>query len=335
MEDKIFEFCGLDTATKELASVYCQKIISSQELGDWFAFAQFEALPPDLTCMAAAAGTAVAFADVPEALVPRLRGIIKYVHTLNSGMFSGVCALGAACNQEQIKVLLLEDTALYMRYPDMPQRHLWQMCIGVRAEQYEKVLELARENGFAVEVHPNAAVARQGVVRQIVIRPVEDSSYLWSGAEELKKGNAVFLCPEVAAMLIEAGQRTFRALTKPKPRVSLVRWCMDLKILLEYLSDADWVRGKAIAQSEHACCHMRLLFAVYEAITGIRVKAAEQFGTQQDARRTLRLLQAYAACPETGQKLRRVYLLYRLRRPDCVAATVWMLVRLALRKIKG
>ena len=180
-------------------------------------------------------------------LIPRLRGIVKYVHTLNSGMVSGVCLLGSACNQAQIPILLLEETALYMQYADAPQRHLWQMYIGVPAKQHEKVLNLARENGFTVECYSNTAVARQGVTRQIVIRSVEDNSYLWDGAEKLKKGNAVFLCPTAATMLLEEHQRTFRALTKPNPRVSLVRWSMDMKILLERLSDEDWIQAKKIA----------------------------------------------------------------------------------------
>lgn len=335
MQEKLSTFCGFDESSKTLTGLYCKTPISSQELGEWFSSVSFEALPPDQTCMAAIAGAAVQFADVPDAEIPRLRGIIKYVHTLNSGMFSGVCALGAACNRAQIRVLLMEDTALYMRYPDMPQRHLWQTCIGVRMDQYKKVLDLAQENGFEVEHFPNAAVARQGVVRQIVIKPVEDNSFLWSGAEELKKGNAVFLCPEPAAILIETCQRTFRALLTPKPRISVVRWCMDMKILSDCLSDSDWIRGKAIAEREHAHCHMGLLFAIYHAVTGLSLKAANQFGTTQDARRTFRLVQAYVVCPKNGHKLRRTYLLYRLRRPDSIIATARMLLRLAFRKFKG
>lgn len=335
MQEKLAAFCGLDGITKELIRIHCQPAIPSQKLGAWLASTEFEALPSHLTCMAAAAGSTVRFADVPEALIPRLRGIVKYVHTLNSGMFSGACLLGAACNQAQIPVLLLEDTALYMRYADAPQRHLWQVCIGVQAAQYEEVLDLAQKSRFTVERHPYAAVARQGITQQIVIRPLDEKSYLWDGAVELKKGNTAFLCPQPATMLIEACQRMFRALTKPNPQISLVHWCMDMKILLNHLSDADWLCGKEIAKNEHAQCHIRFLLAAYTAITGTELKKAELFGTQTDVKRTLRLLQAYTVCPETKQKLRRVYLLYRLRRPDSIAAASALLAGRILRKLKG
>lgn len=335
MQNKLFTFCGLDEQITALARIYGQPNICSRALGEWLASAEFDALPSYLTCMAAAAGSSVRFEDIPNALVPRLRGIVKYVHTLNSGMFSGLYLLGTVCNQAKIPLLLLEDTALYMCYASAPQRHLWQVCVGVHTTQYEDVLQLAEQCGFAVERHPYAAVARQGITTQIVIRPTENDSYLWTDTIELKRGNAVFVCPRTATMLIEACQRTFRALTKPDPAVSVMRWCMDMKILLEHLSDTDWARANEIAQSEHAQCHIRFLLAVYTAITGTELEGAALFGTHRDVKRTFRLLQAYAACPKEKQKLRRLFLLYRLRRPDSIIAATALLTQRIWRKLKG
>lgn len=335
MQEKLIQFCNLDDITKKLIQIYCQQTLHGHELEAWFNTVTFEDLPPYLTCMAAAASSTVRFANVPETLIPRLRGIVKYVHTLNSGMFSGVCLLGTVCNQANIEVLLLDETALYMCYPDAPQRHLWQVCIGVRTAQYKKVLHLAENNGFTITRHPYAAVAQQGITKQIVIRPLDDHSYLWNGTKELKKGSAVFLCPCTATMLIEACQRTFRAFTKPDPKIPLVHWCMDMKILLNHLSDADWLCGKEIAQSEHALYHIRFLLAVYTVITGTKIDNAELFGTKQDVMQTYRLLQAYATCPKTSRKLRRLYLLYRLRRPDCVVAATMLLMQRIYRRIKN
>lgn len=335
MQEKLLAFCGFDPSTSALTKIYSQENISSTELGQWLDGEDFEALPSHLTCLASAAGSAVQFASVPEELIPRLRGIVKYIHTLNSGMFSGACLLGAACNRANIPVLLLEDTALYMRYANAPQRHLWQVCLGVHTAQYETVLTLAQESGYTVERYPYAAVARQGITRQIVIRPVAEDSYLWSGATELAKGNAAFLCPEAAAMLIESCQHAFRALTKANPQIFLARWCMDMKILLSHLSDSDWLRAKEIAGNEHALHHLRFLFEVYTAATAISPEAFQLFGAQKDVKKVLGLLRAHAACPETGHKLRRAYLLYRLRRPDSVTAAATLLLKQFFRKLRG
>ena len=335
MQKKPLDFCGIDTVTKNLIQLYCQTEIQSRKLAEWFDAVTFDDLPPHLSCMAASACSAIQFADVPQALTPRLRGIIKYVHTLNSGMFSAVCLLGAVCNQAQIPLLLLEDAALYMRYTDAPQRHLWQVCVGVRAAQYEEVLQLAQNSGFAIERHPYAAVARHGITQQIVIRPTEDNSYLWSGAAELKKGNTVCLCPQPASILMETCQRMFRAFTKPSPQISLVYWCTDMKIILRHLSDADWTRARQIAQAEHANFHIRFLLGIYEAITQVKLEQSSLFGTKADAKRTLKLLQGYTACSRSAQKIRHTYLLYRLRRPDSVMATICLLIKRAFHKRKG
>ncbi len=334
MQKKLLEFCDIDETTKKLIQLYCQTEIQSSGLAKWFDSVQFDALPSHLTCMAASACSAIRFADVPQALVPRLRGIVKYVHTLNSGMFSAVCLLATVCNREQIPLLLLEDTALYMCYADAPQRHLWQVCVGVRATHYEEVLQLAQKSGFSIERHPYAAVARQGITQQIVIRPTEDNSYLWNGATELKKGNAVCLCPQPASMLVEACQRMFRAFTKPAPQISLARWCMDMKVILSRLSDADWVCAEQIAQAEKAKYHVRFVLAVYEAIIEMKLKETLRFGSNTAVKRTCKLLQAYTVCSKSGQKLRHTYLLYRLRRPDSIIATMQLLIKCVLRKWK-
>lgn len=331
LRQQLVALCGFDDATRQLTALYCSG--TSQELPNWFDSVEFEALPPELTCMAAVAGSSAQFSGVPQALVPRLRGIIKYVHTLNSGMMAGVCALAAALNGEDISVLLLEDTALYMRHTALPQRHLWQMCIGVRKSDYERTLDIARTCGFTVEIFENAAALRQGVTRQITVIPLDETSFLWQGAQELKKGNAVFLCPAPAAILIAISQRAFRSLTKKTSRVAMVRWCMDVKLLSELMTQADWQCASQIAACEHAENHMCLLFAAYHAITGIDPSAQAPFGSERDVRRTLRLLQSLRRCPEPGHRLRRRFLLCRLRRPDSLAHSCALFLKGAARKL--
>ena len=331
LHQQLVELCGFDNATHQLTGLYCSG--PAQELKNWFDSVDFEKLPPEVTCMAAVAGSSAQFEGVPQPLIPRLRGIIKYVHTLNSGMMAGVCALAAALNRADLPVLLLEDTALYMHHAELPQRHLWQMCIGVRTRDYAQTLNIARECGFTVETFPNAASLRQGVTRQITVIPVDDASYLWHGAQELKKGNAVFLCPESAAILIEISQRAFRSLTKQTARVAMVRWCMDVKLLSELMTDADWLRAVQIAKGEHACSHMNLLFAAYRAITGADLPQTALFGNGRDVRRTLRLLHALRRCPETGHRIRRRYLLCRLRRPDSMVHSCAIFLKGVLRKL--
>lgn len=117
-QTQLIRLCGLDDTACSLAAIYCR----GNGLSPWFAEVDFEALRPEVSCMAAAAGSATGFSDVPETLIPRLKGIVKYVHTLNTGMAAGVCTLAAALNQAGITPLLLDDTALYLNWPTATQR---------------------------------------------------------------------------------------------------------------------------------------------------------------------------------------------------------------------
>lgn len=326
----ITTLCDLGKEAQALSRLYSFAPVTAQELEQWFSSVDFEALPPEVSCMAAATAARNGFAGVPAAFAPRLRGIIKYVHTLNAGMLSGVCTLGEALNHAQLPVLLLDDTALYLSGEDASERHLWQVRIGVRKQDYVHALDIARQAGWDVEVFPYTAVARQNATRQVTVIPVEDTSYLWCNTSALKKGNAVFLCPEIAAILVGINQNAFRALTRPTPRAAIIRWSMDMKRLSARLTLADWHRAAELARNEHVCSHMHLLFMVYAALSGNPCVHKDLFGTQEDAEHLLKLLTAFLSC---RHRVRRLYLLCRLRRPDSILYAIKLFLRQVLRKL--
>lgn len=102
MPQDILSLCGLGEPARNLAEIYCKENISHQALHTWFTSVDFEKLLPQITCMASAAGKLTDFSGVPEDVIPRLRGIIRYVHTLNSGMLAGVWAVCAKMNEAGI-----------------------------------------------------------------------------------------------------------------------------------------------------------------------------------------------------------------------------------------
>lgn len=326
-----FDLCGFDAQTKSLCAIYCQN--QAEQLSSWLSEADFDKLPSDLTCMAAVSAAAADFKATPQALVPRLRGLIKYVHALNSGMTAGMLSLANALHQDGIRLLLLEDTALALTAPEGGQRQLWQLRIGVAKKDYDKAVSIAHQNGWEGEASPWAATLRQGVTRQLTLFPFAENSYLWENASVFPLGNVPLLCPEPAAILMGLCQLGFRTLTKKAPRAAMVHWVMDMKQLLARFNEAHWQRALQLARQEKACFHVGLLLHIYETFSGGAV-GASAFCTLKDARKTARLLQAFRACPDEGKKLKRVYLLHRLRRPDSLAATLGLLTREAIKKLK-
>ena len=327
----IAQLCGIDHSAGALAHTYCAEKIDPQALSAWFEHVDFEALRPEVSCMAAAAAASIGFESVPEALIPRLRGIIKYVHTLNAGMSAGVCALATALNKEGITPVLLDDTALHLGYPSAAQRHMWQMNMGIKPEEFSKLLSIARDAGFQVETLPGAAVVRQGVTQQIFVIKVKENDYLRQNARRFKKSTGEFLCPQPAAILIGLLQRAFRSLLRQNCRADLLRWSMDMKHLLNQLSDTDWQQAMQIAGKEHAQAHIQLMLDIYCHITGTLQPAT--FASKQNVQQLKRIVSAFRACPEKGKPLQQAWLLYRLRRPDSLPASALLFAKSLVRKL--
>lgn len=318
---QLIRLCGLDDTACSLAAIYCQ----NGELSQWFAGVDFEALRPEVSCMAAAAASTIDFSGVPEALIPRLRGIIKYVHTLNTGMTAGICTLATALNQAGITPLLLDDTALYLNWPTATQRHLWQMNIAVTPGEFSKVADIAQNAGFQVESVPGGMIIRRGVTQQIFAIALKDKAYQRRNATLLKKGTAQFLCPQPAAVLVGLIQRAFRALLRPNCRADILRWCMDMKHLLSQLSETDWQMAGQIAEAEHAQGHVHLLLAAYSQITGTTTPG---FGAAASAQTLLRLIPAFREKAKG-----KLWLFCRLRRPDSVPAATVVFIKEVLKKL--
>lgn len=276
--------------------------------------------------MAAAAASTVDFSGVPEEWIPRLRGIIKYVHTLNTGMTAGVCTLATALNRAGITPVLLDDTALYMRWPTAMQRHLWQMNIAVKPEELSKLPDIAKITGFQVEAVPGGMIIRRGVTQQIFAIAVKENAYQRHNATLLKKGTAQFLCPQPAAVLVGLLQRAFRTLLRPNCRADILRWCMDMKHLLNQLSEADLLQAALIAKEEQAQGHVQLLLEAYSQITGtVTVVLCK---AERSVRVLLRLIPAFRE-----KKKDKLWLFCRLRRPDSVPASVVVFVKEVLKKL--
>ncbi len=330
-ENEIVLFCGFNKTTKYLCELYSMDDTHDNALYEWLDAADFEALPSEATSMAAVMGAASDYSGIPPRLIPRLKGINRYIHTLNSGMLSGLCALGARLNQSDISVLLLDETALYVRFNNAPQRQLWQMFIAVSEKDYEDTLNIARDIGFSVEKFPQTAVARQGVTRQIIIAPLKEKDFHLVDAEKIEMGGADFLCPTVSEILIGLSRRNFRALTKPNP--SLVRWFMDMKLLLGLISDKDWACALKIAKREHSCHLIGFLLTVYAAITGDIIPQASSFASGRASQKVFALLKKLQKSSEKGWRMRRSFLLFRLRRPDNIFAATALFGKNILNKI--
>lgn len=319
--------CGMDETAHALLGLYCAEQGSEQRLAAWFAETEFEALRPEVSCIAAAISAAQNYCDAPKELLPRLRGIMKYVHTLNSGMTAGLLSLGTQCKQAEIPLMLLGGTAIHFSVENPPRRHLWRMEVGVSEEKFPRVVELAKHIGFAVEQTPYSATARSGNTQCIFLRSGMDST---QGARSLTIGEVPFLIPCHAELLVGLAQAGFETLLNS--RAPLLPWFTDMHCLVK--GAPIWEDVARIAKKRGVATQVRLMLELYCMLTtnAAMEAALSFFATEAQSARMAQHLLQYRACKPNTLKHRR--LREQIRTETSPLAALWQIAKRKLTRSK-
>lgn len=316
--------CGMEDSLCRLTRLYGMRHPSEQEIADWFSGIEFEALRPEVSSMAAAMAAANDYKGAPQALIPRLRGISRYVHTLNSGMTAGLCALGKRFREANIPAVLLGSTAVHLGYPEPPRRHIWQTQISVPAGDFSRAVELAEGEGFFIELTPFGAAARRGNTQSVFIRrdadPVRE-------AAPLTVGGVSFLLPGSAELLVSLCQAVFQLLTGDAPGTKLIPHIMDLHCVIT--ADPNWDEAAAAAAEQRAAGQVRLVLELYNSLipNTLTGDILELFGTSEHAAQLAQLLPEYRSLQPGSARLKRLWLSARIRNADSPSAVPGIFLR--------
>lgn len=212
--------------------------------------------------MASALAVRNDYAGVPEELVPRLRGIRRYVSTLNAGRMAGIMATVKALDQHGICPLLLQDTALRLKYPGALQRHMWQGELAVREEEYRDAVKLAEALGFTTEEHLSCTIARRGTTEYVILYPYGADRYLWEGAVPFPVGGANALMPDDHMVILGFAEYVWHCYPLEDAAMRLIRWIMDIHPVLS-AGKVDW-ETLAVQAKEKSIGHkLRLMLDTY------------------------------------------------------------------------
>lgn len=309
-QQQMSRLCGMEDALCRLIRLYCAQHSSEKEIADWFSEIEFEALRPEVSCMAAAMASANDYIGAPGNLIPRLRGIMKYVHTLNSGMTAGMCALGKYCSDAGIPVELFGSSAVHLGYPNPPQRHLWRMEIRVSETDFPQVTALAEHAGFTVEQTPYSATARHGNTQCVLIRKGTEPAQAMS---TLAVGGVSFLMPYGTHLLIDLAEAVFQILSGAAPGAKLLPWFMDLHCVITSIT--DWEAAAVAAAERGVAPQVRLVLELYNSLVPniLSGRIPELFGTEEAALHLAQLLLEYRDLKPGSAKLKRLWILAQFK----------------------
>lgn len=322
--------CGMEKSMRRLIELYCMQRPSEKEIADWFAGIGLDALRPEASCMAAAMVAANDYKGTPSELVPRLRGIIRYVHTLNSGMTSGLCALGKQFHEAGIPAVLLARTAVHLGYPKPPCRHIWQMQLSVPKADFPRTVALAGQAGFTVEQTPYSATARCGNTQCILIRKGMEYA---RGAKELTVNGVSFLLPNSGELLVSLAEAVFQALSGTGLGTNMIPWIMDLHCVIA--STADWKAAAFAAKERGTAGQVRLVLELYNSLapSTLTGEILDLFGTQDHTARLAQLLLEYRNPKPGSSKLKQLWFSAQLKRDGAHLATLGLFLTSLLRAV--
>lgn len=315
------ELCGIDRSLRMLIDLYRTEHPSEKDIAKYFRAIEFEALRPEVSCMAAMMCSACDYTGVPQELIPRLRGIVKYVHTLNSGMTAGLCMLGKLWAQEGISVMLLRDTAVRLGYPGCSRRYMWQTTVSIPEKDYVRGVQMAANAGFKIEQRPTCAVARSGNTQCVSICKGMESCRATS---TVTVGSTAFLMPGPPELTVSLAAEIFNTLTGSDTGARLIPWFMDLHGVI--MASCNWNAVAAAAKQRKISARIRLALEVYNWLVPGALSAAELnlFATGEHASHLAQAIQKYRNLPP-GKSLNRQWLSAKIKAPDALAPA-WVIL---------
>lgn len=302
-QQQISKLCDIDGYMYRLISLYCADHPSEKEIADWFSAIDFEALRPEISCMAAIVSSANGYCGVPEALIPRLKGILKYVHTLNSSMTAGLCALGKHLSAAGIPFTLLRRSAVQLHYPNAPQRHIWEMQIGVSEADFSHIAALAGEAGFTAHQEPYHILLQRGNAQSINVFKLAAQE---ETADTITVGGVVFHVPSSEHLTVSLADATFGALSR-FGGATLVPWIMDLHCVIT--NGVNWEHVAAIANKQGIASRVRLVLEIYDQLIP-DVLPKDMINTLCPEKKTIRLAKSvipYRTIKPKRNRLKRLW----------------------------
>lgn len=315
------ELCGVDRPLRMLIDLYRAEHPSEKDIAKYFRTIEFEALRPEVSCMAAMMCSACDYAGVPQELIPRLRGIVKYVHTLNSGMTAGLCMLGKLWAQEGISVMLLRGTAVQLGYPGYSRRYMWQTTVSIPEKDYVRGVQIAANAGFKIEHGPTYSIARSGNTQCVSIFKGMESC---RDTSTVTVGGTAFLMPGPPELTVSLASEIFNTLTGSDTGARLIPWFMDLHGVI--MASCNWNAVAAAAKQRRISARIRLALEVYNWLVPGALSAAELnlFGAEEHGSRLAQTIQKYRKLPP-GKSLSRRWLSAKIKAPDALAPA-WVIL---------
>ena len=192
------------------------------------------------------------FAQVPQPLVARMKGLIRYHMVNNVLLMQGVLEITDLLREKGIPVMLIKGAAFSACYDRMQPRLMWDTDIAVPYQMADEACQMALSAGFALRgTSPHAVDLVRGNYQVDLHRVVfkrggeKRAEEIWQKAQKiLYQGRELFV-PDLADQLIHGLDNEFRNHVVGEGEGRRIKWYYDAAKLIRHPAFPGW---QAVAQ---------------------------------------------------------------------------------------
>ena len=212
------------------------------ELSSYYEAVVFDDLQGEHACALASLSQKLGYQGVPDALVPRLKGIIRYYSASNAMQMKELFCLLQKLNEADADVMLLGSAAMKAYYMPHTVRYMRDICFRIKSGRPGNAVRALEETGeYAVGTgeHQAAVIRNRQKPGIRFICPNgcdpgtnQDEGVFWEGAAETSfQGERVFIPPCEMLLLLVLSDVFQAALSGSSNHSGRIQWALDSAFL--------------------------------------------------------------------------------------------------------
>jgi len=256
-ESQFIKQLNLDKKDRALIRLCYKDNVDPHEIAAYFDGLIFEACQYDLCCLIALMCSKHNYAGTPEPLIPKIKGLVRYLASMNACRIVELFNFIKEVNQADIPIMLTKGAALRVWYYPKTIRYMADTDVYVAGKDFGRTVQLAKDYGCEgiLDFHsidlkkgPLAVDVHRVFVKELLNGANPDG--IWDRAIKASKNGVSFYIPSrediVLQILVTAFYNVLEtSWDKDKKHV---KWIIDILPFLLDEEKIDWEKLVMIAE---------------------------------------------------------------------------------------
>ncbi|HNX28918.1 MAG TPA: nucleotidyltransferase family protein [Syntrophomonadaceae bacterium] len=293
---------NLSQKDRELISLYCKDTVTADEAADYFDGIIFEESQYDVCCLIAQMCARHNYTGTPEELIPKIKGLARYLTTMNALRTVELFKFIKAINQAEIPVMLIKGAAIRIGYFPKVNRYMADTDIYVAGKNYNRTVKLAKDYGcegissyhsIDLKKGPLALDVHKVFVKELLNGANPDG--IWHRATKADQNGVSFYIPSREDMIIQILVTGFYDLfesSRDKEKKH-IKWITDILPFLLDEEKIDWEKTASIAEQLKISDQIKVMIYALGNILPQNINTGEVLG--------------YFSTGKVNQKARNLY----------------------------